>query len=215
MPAARGHFRGIGAQAFGVQPLNRPLHQRREILAPPRQRHRLDEETDGIRSHHAVDQRAGVIRRRQLPSRMLLGGAGDIEHVTARRLDEQRLLGAKIVGNLARKGVGRGRNIGDRNRRQPALLEQPARRIEQPRAHLPARGAGCPHGVLGIAQMLSGGSALHASSCAQAARIFDRFLNLYVIQTNLSSRRGGHERRTQAAGLQVDPIARNGALGKL
>ena len=33
MPAARGHLGGIGAQALGMQPLDRPLHQRREILA--------------------------------------------------------------------------------------------------------------------------------------------------------------------------------------
>ena len=66
LPAARGHLGGIGAQAFGVQPLHRPLDQRREILAAAGQRHRLDEEADGIRPHHAFDQRAGVVRRREL-----------------------------------------------------------------------------------------------------------------------------------------------------
>jgi hypothetical protein len=149
-----------------VQPLNRPLHQRREILATPGQRHRLDEESYGIRCHHAVDQRAGIVRWRELLSGVLLGGAPDIEHVTACRLDEQRFLGAKVIGDLARKGVGRGGNIGDRNRRQSLLLEQGARGIEQTRAHLPPGGAGRPHRMLGTAQTLSGGSALHASSCA-------------------------------------------------
>ena len=170
MPAVRGHLGRIGAQTFGVQPFNRPLHQRREILATAGQRHRFDEEANGIRPHHAVDQRAGIVCRRELFSGMLLGRARDIEHVTACRLDEQRFLGAKIIGDLARKGVGRCGDLGDRNRRQAALLEQPARRIEQTRAHLTARRARRPCGVLGIAQTIFGGSAFHTSSRGRNAR---------------------------------------------
>src|SRR5664279_576168 len=125
-----------------MQPLDRPLHQRREILAAAGQRHGFDEEADGIRSHHAIDQRAGIVFRRQLFARLLLGRARHIKHVAACRFDEQRLLGVKIIGDLARKGVGCRSNIGNRNGRQPLLLEQAACRIQQTRAHLPARGAG-------------------------------------------------------------------------
>ena len=131
LPAARRHLGRIGAQAFRVQPFDRSFHQRRQVLATAGQRHRLDEEADGIRAHHALDQRAGVIRWRELFARMLFGGARHVKHVTARGFDEQRFLGAKVIGDLARKGVGRGRNRGNRDGRQPLLLEQAARGIEQ------------------------------------------------------------------------------------
>ena len=160
LPAARRHLGGIGAQTFGMQPFHRPFHQRREILAAAGQRHRLDEEPDGIRTHHAVDQRAGIIGRRQLLAGMLFGGAADVKHVAAGGFDEQRFLGAEIIGDLAREGVGRSSYVGDRNRRQAALLEQARRRIEQARAHLPARYARRPHGVFRILR----GSTSHTSS---------------------------------------------------
>jgi hypothetical protein len=105
MPAARGRLGRIGAQTFGVQPLNRPLHQRREILATAGQRHRLNEEANGIRADHAVDQRAGIGRRRKLFSRMLFGSACHVKHVTTRGFDEQLLFlineGAEGEGTVA------------------------------------------------------------------------------------------------------------------
>jgi hypothetical protein len=104
MPAARGRLGRIGAQTFGVQPLNRPFHQRREILATAGQRHRLNEEANGIRAHHAVNQRAGIGRRRKLFSRMLFGSACHVKHVTTRGFDEQRLL----LVNEGAEGEGTG-----------------------------------------------------------------------------------------------------------
>ena len=151
MPAARGHLGGIGAQTFGVQSFNRPLYQRREILAAAGQRHRFDEKADRIGSHHALDQCAGIVFRRELFSGMLFGRARHIKHVTACRFDEQCFLGAKVIGDLARKGVGRRRNVGNRNGRQPSLLEQAARRVQKTRAHSPARRPCSTCRVLGIA----------------------------------------------------------------
>ena len=151
MPAARGHLPRVGAQTFGMQSFDRPLHQRRQILAAAGQRHSFNEKADCIGSHHALDQCSGIILWRELFSSMLFGSARHVKHVTACGFDEQRLLGAKVICDLARKGVGRRRNVGNRNGRQPLLLEQPTCRIQKTRAHLPARRPRRTYGVLGIA----------------------------------------------------------------
>ena len=114
---------------------------------------------------------------------MLFGGQRDIQHVATGGLDEQRLLGTKVIGDLARKGVGGCGDISDRNRRQPSRLEQAARRIEQTRAHLPARNARGSHAVLGIARRVFCGAAFHASLLLRKTR-GNRLFALFVWHTN-------------------------------
>ena len=182
MPAARGHLPGVSAQTFGVQPFNRPLYQRREILPAAGQCHSLDEEAERIRSRHAIDQCSGIILWRQLFSRMLFGRTSDIQHVTACSFDEQRFLGAKIICDLAWEGVGCRRNVGNRNGGQPLLLKQPTRGIQQTRAHSPARGRVARTVCLGSLKR-SFGAVLFKSRCIVVGR--DK-TSLYGIQTNSS-----------------------------
>ena len=151
LPAVPLDLAGIGAQPLAVQPLDGALDQRREILAAARQRQRFGKEGDRIRRRHALDQRARIFPRRLRLQRRLLGRARHIQHVAAGGLDEQRLLGAEVIGDLARKGVGGGRDIRDRGAGQAPLLEQAAGAVEQARAHLASGRAGGADGVLGVA----------------------------------------------------------------
>jgi hypothetical protein len=153
MPSrARLDLAGIGAQTLGVQPLDGALHQRREILAAAGQRQRFDKEADRIRRRHALDQRAGVVCGESCaPAHACSAARADIEHVAAGGFDEQRFLGAEIIGDLARKGVGRGRDVGDRGAGQPALPEQAARRRAAASASAVRPCASRANGVLGIA----------------------------------------------------------------
>ena len=81
----------------------------------------------------------------------LLGRARQIQHVAAGGFDEQRFLGAEVIGDLARKRVRGRRDVRNRGSGKAPLLEQPAGAVEQPRAHLaPGRTRGTG-GVLGIA----------------------------------------------------------------
>src|ERR1700694_2163207 len=92
---------------------------------------------------------------------MLLCRARDMEHVAASGLDEQRLFGPKIIGDLARKGVGACGDIGDPDRRESALLEQKARRLREARGALPALCAGRADDVRGIARTIAWSEVFH------------------------------------------------------
>src|SRR5262249_13749544 len=65
--------------------------------------------------------------------------------------DEQRLLGAKVVSDLARKSVGRGSNRCDGSAIETARPEKCACRVEKTRPHFLAGSAGCTHAVTGNA----------------------------------------------------------------
>src|SRR5262249_39035453 len=139
--------------------------------------------------HNAADHRFRVgFRRSPAPSR-LFGTLSNMEHVATRGLDEQRFLGAEVVGDLARKGIGCAGNRCDGSAIETVRLEKCACRIEKPGPHLLAGGAGCTHAVTGgaghAAQTLLGAYAADVISV-----IFDlshrRLLGLsclYIIQT--------------------------------
>ena len=87
-----------------------------------------------------MDHRADVRARRARP----LAGALDLgrgaQHAAARGLDEQRLLAAEVVRDLARERPRRLRDLGLRDARQAALGEQRRGRVEQrPAGLLPGR----------------------------------------------------------------------------
>src|SRR5262245_23415766 len=73
--------------------------------------------------------------------RRLFGTVGDVEYVATRRLDEQRLLGAEVVSNLARKGIGRASDRGDGGAIEAVRLEKRARRVEEAGTHAMAGSA--------------------------------------------------------------------------
>ena len=75
----------------------------------------------------------------------------DVQHVAAGGFDEQRFLGAEVIGDLAWKRVRGRRDVRDRGAGQAALLEKPAGHVEQARPHLAPGRAGRADGVLGIA----------------------------------------------------------------
>ena len=141
----------IGARAFAVQTLDGAFNQRREILAASGQGQGFGKEGDRIRRRHRLRQRVRVFPRRVRLKRRLLGRARQIEHLAAGGLDEQRFLGAEVIGDLARKRVRGRRDVRDRGSGKAPLPEQPAGAVEEARAHLASgrtRGAG---GMLGIA----------------------------------------------------------------
>src|SRR5262245_48986625 len=82
--------------------------------------------------------------------RRLFGTVGDVEYVATRRLDEQRLLGAEVVSNLARKGIGRASDRGDGGAIEAVRLEERARRVEEAGTHALAGGARCARTVAGL-----------------------------------------------------------------
>src|SRR3954470_15518890 len=122
---------------------------------------------------------------------MLLGSAPDIQHVAARGLDEQRFLGAEIIGDLAREGVGGSGNVGDRNAGQPFFPEQAACGIKQARPHRSARRARGAHAVPGVAWTRIACSAAHAVSRGNKVLVIKGLLLLYVIQTICQGNRIG------------------------
>src|SRR5262245_34570265 len=82
--------------------------------------------------------------------RRLFSTLGDMEYVATRRLDEQRLLGAEVVSNLARKGIGRASDRGDGGAIEAVRLEERARRVEEAGTHALARGARCARPAAGL-----------------------------------------------------------------
>ncbi len=119
-----------------MQPLDGALHQRREILAAPGQRQGLGEEaTESVAVTLPTSARV-YSRGVWACSARLLGRARHVQHVAAGSFDEQRLFGAEVIGDLARKGVRGSSDIRDRGAGQAALPEQTAGAIEQARPHL-------------------------------------------------------------------------------
>ena len=135
---------------------------------------RFDEQHEPVGSHHAIDHRARVGLGRARAGRRFFGTLGDVEDVATRGLDEQRLLGAEVVGDLARKGIGRAGDRGDGGAVEAMRLEQLARRVEQARAHALAGAARRARTVAGApggarpgrmrTRSLAGAGAAHAAS---------------------------------------------------
>jgi CheY-like chemotaxis protein len=129
----------------------------REILPAPRQGQGLGEEGDRVGRGHGLGQSMAVFARRVGLQGSLLGRAREIKHVAAGGFDEQRFLGAEVIGDLARKGVRSGRDVGDRGAGEPTLLEQAACGIKQQRAHLAPRRPRRAHRVLRIGRRHAAG----------------------------------------------------------
>src|SRR5262245_8556491 len=81
--------------------------------------------------------------------RRLFGTLGDVQYVATCGLDEQRLLGAEIVSNLARKGIGRASDRGDGGAIEAVRLEKRARRVEEAGTDALAGSARRPRTVAG------------------------------------------------------------------
>ena len=105
-----------------------------------------------------------------------------IEHVAAGGFDEQRFLGAEVIGDLARKRVRGRRDVRDRGAGKAPLLEQAAGAVEQARAHLAPGRARRADGMLGIAgrHFRSGLDGLGSHFALSSSY-------LYAIQTNMST----------------------------
>src|SRR6185312_9142735 len=106
-----------------VQTLDGALYQRREILPASGQRQSLGKEGHRIRRRHGLRKRMCVFPRRVDSKGGPFRLAREIKHVATGGLDEQRFLGAEVIGDLAWKGVGGRRNVGDRGPGKPPLLE--------------------------------------------------------------------------------------------
>ena len=198
VPPVTRHLAAIGARGLDMQPLDgaRDLGDQVGPLACESQR--FDEQHQPVGSHHAIDHRARVGLGRARPGRRFFGTLGDVEDVATRGLDEQRLLGAEVVGDLARKGIGRAGDRGDGGAVEAMRLEQLARRVEQARAHALAGAARRARTVAGRAiagrgdPAACGREALRArapglplpSSLTLAKRALRFFQScLYIIQT--------------------------------
>src|SRR5262245_1702679 len=81
--------------------------------------------------------------------RRLFSTLGDMEYVATCGLDEQRLLGAEVVSNLARKGIGRTSDRSDGGAIEAVRLEERARRVEEAGTHALAGRARCARTVAG------------------------------------------------------------------
>ena len=99
-PPVTRHLAAIGARGLNMQPFDgaRDLGDQVGPLACEGQC--PDEQHEPVGSHHAIDHRARVGLGRARAGRRLLGTLGDVEDVATRGLDEQRLLGAEVVGDL-------------------------------------------------------------------------------------------------------------------
>ena len=122
------------------------------------ERQGLDEQRQAGRADYGLDQAAVVLGAGGGAGRGQLGLAGHIEHLAAGGLDEQGLLGAEVVGDLAGVGAGGGGDLGHRDPGKAPRLEQRDRRVEQPRAH-PL--AGFAHGAC----VSEGPYVRHGDSC--------------------------------------------------
>ncbi len=97
---------------------------------------RFGKEGDRVRRRHRLGQRARVVPRRVGLQRRLLGRARQIEHVAAGGFDEQRFLGAEVIGDLAWKRVGGRRDVGDRGAGEAPLPEQAGWRASSSRERI-------------------------------------------------------------------------------
>jgi len=194
VPPVTRHLAAIGARGLDMQPFDgaRDLGDQVGPLACESQC--FDEQHEPVGSHHAIDHRARVGLGRARAGRRFFGTLGDVEDVATRGLDEQRLLGAEVVGDLARKGIGRAGDRGDGGAVEAMRLEQLARRVEQARAHALAGVARRAHTVAGCggpgrmrARSLAGAGAGHAASVVpdfgQASAPLSKRSCLYSIQT--------------------------------
>src|SRR5262245_57759378 len=87
--------------------------------------------------------------------RRLFGTLGDVQYIATCGLDEQRLLSAEVVSNLARKGIGRASDRGVGCAIEAVRLEERAGRVEEAGAHALAGGARCARTVAGHPQARS------------------------------------------------------------
>ena len=148
-PSVTRHLARVSARALDMQSLDGARNLGRQVGPLACENQRFDEQDKAVGSQHAIDKRARVGLRGAGAGRRFLGALGDMEHVAASGLDEERLLGTKVVSDLAREGIGRASDRGDGGAAKAVRLEEFAGRVEEARAHALAGRACCTRAVSG------------------------------------------------------------------
>jgi hypothetical protein len=149
VPSVTRHLARISARTLDVQPLYRARDLGDQVGPLPCQDQRFDEQDELVGSHHAINQGGRVGLRRTRAGGGLFGARGDVEYVATRGLDEQRLLGAEVISDLAREGIGRAGDRADGGAVESVCLEQRACRVEEARTHVLTGSASCARTVAG------------------------------------------------------------------
>src|SRR5262249_10309489 len=97
--------------------------------------------------HQAIDHRFRVGLRRTRASRRLFHTLGDVEDVATRGLDEQRLLGAEVVGDLAREGISCAGDSSHGGAIETMRLKKRACHVEETGTHFLAGATRCTYAV--------------------------------------------------------------------
>ena len=118
LPAPGGEVLDDRPLCLGVEAGERLTHAGREVWTAPGEHSRLDEAEQRRILERRVDDRAHVApraaRRRPGPLDLRRG----VQHGTARRLHDERLLAAEVVRHLAREHAGLARRSRRRTRRR-------------------------------------------------------------------------------------------------
>src|SRR5262245_37443512 len=147
VPAVTRHLARMSARTLDMQSVYSPRDLGHQVGPLARKNQCLDEQDDPVGPHHAVDYSIPVGLWCTRASPCLFGTLGNVEHVATRRLDEQRLFAAEVVGDLARKGIGRAGDSSDGGAVEAVRLEERACCVEEAGTHLLASSARRTHAV--------------------------------------------------------------------
>jgi len=147
MPPVTRHLAGIRTRGLDMQPVYgaRDLWYKIGPLAGEDQC--LDEQDKPISLHQVIDHSFRVGLRRTRTSRRLFHTLGDMEDVATRGLDEQRLLGTEVVGDLAWEGIGCASDSSNGGAIETVRLEKRACHVEEAGTHFLAGGTRCTYAV--------------------------------------------------------------------
>ena len=143
-PAAGSQVLADRALGLGVEALEGLVHAGRQVLPRVDEQRGLHKAKESRRLERRVHDGAHVGPRTALGLPCLFDLGCRPQHTATRRLDEEGLLAAEVVRDLAREGAGCARDLGGGYIREPAFPEQPAGSVEQRPPRLPARRARCP-----------------------------------------------------------------------
>src|SRR5262245_63740919 len=147
MPPVTRHLAGISTRGLDMQSVYGARDFGYEVGPLAREDQCLDEQDQPVGPHQAINHRFRVGLRRTRTSRRLFHTLGDMEDVATRGLDEQRLLGAEVVGDLTWEGIGCASDSSNRSAIETVRLEKRACHVEEAGTHFLAGGARCSYTV--------------------------------------------------------------------
>jgi len=147
MPPVTRHLAGIRTRGLDMQPVYgaRDLWYKIGPLAGEDQC--LDEQDKPISLHQVIDHSFRVGLRGTRPSPCLFDMLSYVEDVATCGFDEQCLLGAEVVGDLAWEGIGGASDSSNGGAIEAVRLEKRACHVEQAGTHFLAGGSRCTDAV--------------------------------------------------------------------